>query len=917
MSHYSSDLRQEVSELLVPEDLVNQSRANQVKQFKRFLKIEKERLKKHHRELAKEGVGSVNPGVGLEISEAHADMMDVLIQNIYEVAADNSSKEFPVTLIATGGYGRGVLNPGSDIDILFLTDKTSKSLSKETKECIENILYILWDIGFEVGHATRSIRECISKAKEDSQICTSLIESRLIYGDEKKFNQCRDSFYRQCIKGKEKQYLQDRLIDREERHSKADHTPYLQEPHVKRGVGGLREYQNLCWMTYFKFNSTDLEVLLEEGAVTERGLSEIIEAYDFLLRVRNELHYVEHPPSDILTLRKQGQIAEHFRYPQKTKLRRIEAFMRDYYRHTSNLLHRSNSIFDRLELQSREHKAKPLIGWRKQGQGEPFDGFYIKDERLYAEHVEIFDEDPTRLMRVFLHSQLHGVRFSTELAALIECSYSHINRHFRYDEKVRESFETILSHKGNGAGTLRQMHRVGILGRYMPEFGALTCLVQHEFFHRYSADEHTLNVLDILDELSGDDLSKPQPYSTLYDNFDDPYSLYIAILLHDAGRAANVKTHADASTEMAAKVCKRLKIPAEQRQLILFLVDNHLLLWQTATGKNIDEEEVIEEFAGIVKNQRYLDALLIMTYADANGTSDQSYTSWKEDLILHLYRSTSFYLRGKEQFAKLVQNREDLKKEIQKSLSSSYGNEIDEHFEGMPSHYFPTRSAPRISRHLKLIRSFREKEKDNSEIQPAVYWKERLERGHTELTVVSTDKHALLARITGALAANRINIFSADLFRRDDGIVLDTFRVCDPTLNPRIAEVTRNNFEKLLLETLDLDVEELEERLLSEQQRQQLPLEKHGVDLPRRAYINNDVHHSQTVIQVQTQDRLGLLFDLFRAIGSCGLEITNARINTEKGAAIDNIYVKNSAGEKLSNPKLLEKLQAALDEAIA
>jgi [protein-PII] uridylyltransferase len=349
-------------------------------------------------------------------------------------------------------------------------------------------------------------------------------------------------------------------------------------------------------MSYAKHGTLNPEHLVEAGLMTAAGWREVSEAYDLILRTRNEMHYTERRASDLLTLRLQGFVATNLGYRHKRILRRIEAFMRDYYTATRDILQRSSEVMDRFHLQSLDDEStrKGLMSFmvrRKTAQkrADKFDRFVSKNERLYAEDDDLFIEEPARLMRTFLHTQQRHLRLSPELFILIQSSFRLVNVSYRYNTSVRETFMGLLAQKGDVARVMRQMHRVGFLGRYMPEFGALTCLVQHEFFHRYTADEHTLRTLDKLDELSGPPSPTVALYQKLFHELHQPAILYLALLLHDAGRAANAKAHDAESTVMADAVCRRLQIKGERRKMLLFLVDNHLLMYRTATTSNLDD----------------------------------------------------------------------------------------------------------------------------------------------------------------------------------------------------------------------------------------------------------------------------------------------------------------------------------------
>jgi [protein-PII] uridylyltransferase len=494
-----------------------------------------------------------------------------------------------------------------------------------------------------------------------------------------------------------------------------------------------------------------------------------------------------------------------------------------------------------------------------------------------------------------------------------------VNVSYRYNKVARETFLAILSRKGDVARVMRQMHRVGFLGRYMPEFGALTCLVQHEFFHRYTADEHTLRTLDKLDELSGPPNPAVALYQHLFHDLHQPAILYLALLLHDAGRAANAKAHDAESTVMADAVCRRLSIKGERRKMLLFLVDNHLLMYRTATTSNLEDPQVIEEFAAIVKTKEYLDTLLVMTYADSKGTSEASWSGYKEASIRQLYHNTLQYLDAPADFMRRVAvPMDELKATVSKELGQEYGLEISAHFEHMPRSYFNFREPPQISAHIRQFRQFfiqLTQEDAESGLLPVMTWEDHVEQGYSELTVTCWDRHLLLARISGALAAQGINILSADLYQRGDHLVLDMFRICNTNFAAVTNKSARQRVEQAVRDAFLQQDFDFAAAIAST--RKAIPgFDEVMAEIPQRVLLNNEVSPDHTVAELQVVDRLGLLYDIFITIGRLALSVTHARINTEKGVAIDAIYIQTVNGDKIRDKEALSALQQGLNAAV-
>lgn len=903
--------------MLVPAAGKPRSNQEMERAIKRYRKIGEERVRMLHRA----------GGGGVEVCEKRAGMVDLALMHLWNHLAAReefaAASKTPLSLIATGGYGREQMNPCSDVDMLFLMPGNGNRVPDVVGLLVTQFLTMLWDVGFKVGDSsTRSVGDTLLLANADNQVKTALIESRLVAGDDRPFAQLKKRFDRECMNGHESAFLRLRQADLRERHTKHENTPFVQEPNVKTGCGGLRDYHNLLWTAYAKQRTTRLRDLVKPGLLTPTSLRELTQAHEFLLRTRTEMHYIEKREHDLLTLRLQGTVATNLGYRQKRILERIEAFMRDYYTHTRNILQRGNELMDRFHLDTLEQEQRGVRGFlarRRAGKQEKFDGFISKNERLYAENDHIFKEDPSRLMRIFMHTQQRHLRFSPELYRLVQKSYGLINQTFRYSKAVRESFEAILSCKGDVARVLRQMHRVDFLGRYLPEFGALTCLVQHEFFHRYTADEHTLRTIDRLDDLAGAPRAGMEFYQKLFREMQEPGLLYLALLLHDSGRAANKLTHSDESANLASHVCRRLQIKGERRRLLMFLVDHHLTLFKFATTKNLDDPQVVEDFAGIVRNQTFLDALMVMSCADSQGTSEHSWTNWKESLLRQLYSNVRRYLDDPTDFTRsMTAPLEVLQTEVMAIVGEGYENETAAHFTHMPRSYFNFRDAATIVRHLRLYRQFFRKlvEDDaGTGLLPTLEWDERPEQGCSVLNIVCWDRHLLLARIAGALAANNINILSADLFQRTDDVVLDIFRVCTPHFTPVTNERTKARVQSMIEQAFQSTHFDFSDPI-AENRRTNKGLEDVASELPQRIYLNNELSPNHTVLELQAIDRIGLLHDVFMAIGHLGVSVCHARINTEKGVAFDALYLQNHEEKKITDRDLLLKLREDVDRAV-
>lgn len=851
--------------------------------LKEFLKTSKAVLEEEH-----EG-----GQCGLDNASSRAGQIDHLMTRLFEMA-ELSAPANKIALVANGGYGRGYLNPGSDLDLLFLLPKAAPKLNKSEKAFIDAVLYPLWDLGFKVGQACRSIKECLLEGLNDSHTRTTLFDSRLLAGDPSLFRDFQTRFRREVIEKKRPAFLDDRRKDLADRYRAYSDTVFLQEPNVKESPGALRDYHNLLWISDALFQTRDLGMLRKKGILSANAAEELAEGFEFLIRVRNDLHYREGPQADVLTLRRQGPVANFFGYPSRNLLKRIEALMRDYYRHARRIRQHTETIFEIAELDEKIH-PKNIFG--KATETKPdrtFDHFYAQEGRLFANSPAVFLEQENNLLDLFRICQKFDLTPSPDLRKLIKAHRHLIDVAFRKAKPNRETFQNILSQKGKVGVTLRLMHRVGVLGLYLPEFGKMEFLVQHEFFHRYTADEHTLRCIDEMDALIDSNDPSKSIYRELLINHQDPYAMYLALIMHDSGRAMGVEEHIDGSAILTDRVCRRLLITGERRKLIIFLVDQHLALFSIATRKDLSDPEVIGEFAAQMKTKHNLDSLLLFTYTDANGTNEEAWSSWKESLMLQLYRATRSYLtQGEAEYdAAARKELEKLREKVAARLGKQYAHLIEGHFAQMPKRYFRFRTARSIRHHLRAIGQYMErvKRRPDTDFECAVRWIEHPQDGYSELIIAAENKPGLLRRISAALAAHEISILSADVYTREDGIVLDLFRVTTANEEAVADKIHQLSFVTTLYEL---------SQKCGYNPSQYLEKPKNYLDkdpitefsVPTRAMVRNDIDPIYTVVEVQAIDRVALLHDILETFDRLNLAITHARICTEKGVALDAFYL--------------------------
>jgi len=893
---------------------------DELTRYRNFLKVESHRLRILHRA----------GGSGREVCRARAAILDLLLLYILQAVREGSPELAeknlpPIALVAIGGYGRGELNPYSDIDFMFLHHGEMVSGGKPKaamSTIVDGLLYPLWDIGLKVGHSVRSVADCIHIANTDMQSKTSLIEARFITGNTELFKIFQRQLVDKCVDGFADEYIDLRVKDQAARHQKFGNSATMQEPNIKNGRGGLRDYQNLLWMAFFKYRTRTPEELAKHDLISHIEARQLEAAYDFLLRVRNELHYHSGRAVDVLSKSVQPAVANNLGYKDHSPSKRLEEFMGDFYSHTRNIFLITRTVEQRLALLP---KPKFLPGFRSmlpfgKSKDQIVDGFKLGAGDIRAATPRVFRDKPERLMRVFLYAQQRGLKLQADLAQLIRKELPLVNRDFLRDPHVRATFLEILNSRGNVARVLRAMHEVGFLGKYIPEFGKLTCFVQHEFYHQYTADEHTLVCLEKLDQIW--EASEPpySHYSEMFGAVERPFVLYLALLLHDAGKAENTGRHSEVGGQLALKVANRLELDGATTHALRLLIENHLVMATTSQRRDLEDEANIRQFAGQVQTVENLRMLTLHTFADSLGTSDQLWNSFKDSLLLMLYRKTLHVLTGGTEFVHAEQReRELLEEEIARSLPRTFGeDELHAHFEHLPSRYFQIHDAREIAHDLGLTHRFMHLQitEEDQALEPVISWHNERDRGYTTLKICTWDRLGLFSKISGSLSAAGINILSSQSFTRTDGIALDTFYVSDAQGGTLVTRESRERFEEILLKVLTGQPVDLPALIAGQRTARPLYQSHEGERIPTRIEIDNQSSPTRTIVEVETEDRIGLLYTISQVFSELELNIAVAKILTEKGAAVDTFYVADILGLKLEDAPMLKLIERRLHEAI-
>ena len=832
---------------------------------------------------------------GAEIVRARSLIIDLIVQKI---AGESSSG---LAIVALGGYGRRELAPQSDIDILFLY--RGRREAARARELSEAILYILWDVGLTVGHSLRSLKECISISRSDSSSRTALIDARLLWGDARLFKDLDEQLDRSVFNDDSRSLLDELILERASRFEKFGSVVCLQEPNIKETAGGLRDLQTFLWAARIAYGHPTIESLVEAKKVPERDAKGILTAYDYLLRVRNELHFLSGRRNDVVSLDVQQQAAKNLRYQSSEKLQASELFMRDYYLHARRL-HRLTTLH--FERAARRPAGK---GWlnRVRYTAAP-GGFVMRDGELDLAPESSEQLGTDGMMLAFSYSQATGAPLSGAVQEAVSSGLSRINRSYRTSADAAESFVKMLGVRGRAASVLRLMHDNGFLGKYMPEFGRITCLVQHDLYHRYTIDEHTLRAIETLDELANSRSRTLERYRQIYAAIENPAVLHLGLLLHDIGKGLG-GGHTEKGVHIAERICARLHLEKKAADDVIFLIRQHLLMSHISQRRDLADEKVIEGFANHVVTLDRLRMLTLLTYGDTSGVGPGVWNEWKDALLWELYLKAA--IRFEPEAAQETSS-EPLKERIRQMLASEVDQDaVRDHFNLLPDSYAKQTPSQVIIEHVRLAAALKSRIVRTS-------WRVNVQARCTDLHICARNRRGLFAAIAGALTSQGVNILSVHLNTRADGVAVDSFKVRDtagePITDPLRWELIENEIKRSLSGEIDV-AGAVARRLRAQTSR--LGRKKSGAGIPTRITWDNDSSERGTILEVRTSDRLGLAYKIASTLAALDLDIAFAKVATEKHLALDIFYVTQESGNKLEEgdlPEVEDAIRQALED---
>jgi [protein-PII] uridylyltransferase len=855
---------------------------------------------------------------GTEVVREYTDAIDDMMRALFRYADAEHTRRYTklhqkLSLVARGGYGRTELNPYSDIDLLFIHDR---NLGPYAEIVTEIMLHALWDAGLIVGHGIRNVRECVRMAGADLKEKNAILDARFLAGDNAIWSDLQTLLVSDVLNRNQHKFFQAELQETRERHAKYGDSIFLLEPQLKEGEGGLRDLHTALWLAKVKYKIRSLEELVQRAIITASELTEALEARDFLFRVRNSLHFLTKRHFDQLTFDYQERIAPLLGFKPEGLLSASAILMRTYYQHASTILRFSEGLIARV-LEGSTGRFGRLLA----RQIRP--GVVIQQNLLSISDHDLFKHDPLNLMTLYADCQTHEVGLSGAAYQAVRDNLPLIDNDMtRSDPRVGATLMTILSgNRSRVAETLEAMHRSGVLGAIVPEFGNLYARVLHDLYHIYTVDRHSLAAVRELERLRSGEYKKNNSLLTEVAREVDSLPLvFLALLLHDIGKGHG-HDHHERGALLTTEACQRLGLNNEEIDVVVFLVREHLAMSQVAQKGDIEDPTTVGGFVRLVGSIDRLKALYLLTFADMRAVGPNVYNNWRDMLLSKLYmRALKILELGHHEAVDPARRLAAVKEEVKEQLTMAKApeSEIQNFLDEMPDRYFFTLPEDDVQLHFDLMRCLGE--------HPLVTRHRHFpELEFSEFVVVTCDRPGLFSMIAGALTANNLNILSARITTRNTGTALDVFRVSHS--GPTGAVV--------LEEDRWLRVErDLERAITAEADIAELVASAHHIRQADRRFfrrvatevtIDNGTSERYTVVDVFTQDRVGLLFSITYTLFKLGLRIHLARISTNADQAIDVFYITDSEGHKITDPtaqhdlhnKLLERLEERPVETVA
>lgn len=832
-------------------------------------------------------------------------LADFVLDHVYPTA--ELTKGERLAIAAIGGYGRGEMAPGSDVDLLFLLPYKR---TPRVEQVVEYLLYLLWDLGWKVGHAVRSVDECIRLSLTDMTIRTSLLEARFLWGENALFNEMRKRFAKEVVgaAGSITAFIEAKMGERNERHRKVGDSRYMLEPNIKEGKGGLRDLQTLFWIAKYAYQVDEVEGLVAKGVLTAEEAVRFAKAESFLWAARSQLHYLTGRQEDRLTFDVQAEMARRLGYTEHAGKNAVERFMKHYFMVAKDVGDLTRIFCAALEQES---KRAPRFAFlrRRFARGAEFSGFTLDAGRLNVRSDRHFKDHPVDMIRLFHVAQENDLDIHPNALRAITRALSSIGSKLREDPDANRLFLDILSSKKDPEIALRRMNEAGVLGRFVPDFGRIVGMMQFDMYHHFTVDEHTLFAVGILHQVEAGRLKDEVPLaSEVIHTVNSRRALYVAMLCHDIAKGRG-GDHSILGAKVAEKLCPRLGMSEEETETVVWLVRWHLAMSDTAFKRDLDDEGTITKFVDLVQSPERLKLLLCLTVADIRAVGPGRWNGWKATLLRQLYRRCEERMSGTVGTEGRDSRVTAAQAALRDVLSDWPTAEVDAHLARAYPAYWLGFNPQTLAYHARLIR---EAERTKAPLTLDT----RVDRGRTitEVTVYTADHPGLFSRLAGALALAGADIVDARIFTMTNGMALDVFTV------QAAGGGSFDSGDKLARLSVMVDkVLAGELRLADELARRRPPqtARSRAFKVAPRVLVDNTFAGNHTVIEVNGRDRPGLLYLLTRTLTQANLQIASAKISTYGNVAIDVFYVKDVFGLKITHERKLAEIRSALLNALA
>jgi len=843
---------------------------------------------------------------GFDVAQAQSRSFDILLQVLHGFVTDhlfcvpNPTRAEHLAIVAVGGYGRGELAPYSDLDLLFVLPYKKTPFSEQV---IEYLLYLLWDLGLKVGHAVRSVDECIRQANADVTIRTTLLESRFIAGSETLYQDLHERFFQDLSAATATNFVEAKLAERDARHQRLGESRYVLEPNIKEGKGGLRDLHTLFWIAKAVYRVEDPGDLVLLGVLTIQEAARFDQALRFFWNVRCHLHYLMGRAEERLTFDMQQEISRRMGYVDRGHVRGVERFMKRYFLAAKDVGDLTRIFCACLEAQQKR-PSRFRFPWRSSSRIE---GFVIENNRLNITDPATFEKDPLCFLKLFHIAQAEDLDVHPYALRLITQNLRCIDRHLRQNQDAVRLFLEILTSKKDPARALRRMNEAGVLGRFLPEFGRIVAQMQYNMYHAHTVDEHSILAIDTLSGIEQGRFKDAMPLSSeIVHKVLSRRVLYLATLFHDIAKG-RPGDHSVVGAEIAVRICRRLRLSEEETENVAWLVRNHLVMSTTAFQRDTNDPEAIQAFVDVVQSPERLRLLLLLTVSDIRAVGPNIWNAWKASLLRTLYLHTEEIMSGGLMTQMTEARVAAALKDLRAGLADWTDTAFDAFVERGVAAYWLAYPAKMLVRQARLMRAA-----DETETPLTVQAYVDTDRDVTEVTIYAGDHPGLFSRLSGALSLSGANIVDAKISTMKNGMVLDTFWLQDvngkafekPDLTERLLARIKQTLAGDILPTQEL----ARQTNLSSRTR--------VFKVAPRVLTNNGASHHFTVIEVNGRDRPSLLYDVTRALSRLSLQIASAHVTTYGERAVDVFYVKDIFGMKIEHETKQRQIQETLIAAI-